>query len=143
MVGLPPYTTNQKREDVAASITHENRHVAQDCAVRDNNPPGNVWRALDDHYQSAAAYGDFNEADGHFSEVLNGSIGWFHLYGTSQNDLPSFHTRYEAAVTLCNGLPNPSNVRTKARELLQGLYTSIPFETMKRAEYDYHVRPPQ
>lgn len=85
----------------------------------------------------------FNEADGHFSEVLNGSIGWFHLYGTSQNDLPSFHTRYEAAVTLCNGLPNPSNVRTKARELLQGLYTSIPFETMKRAEYDYHVRPPQ
>ena len=146
-------TTREKCSFIVRIDVHRGRtmcELAQSQAVEfdggapRSSAPGDVWRALDDHYQSVIpGYVDFCEADGHFSEVLNGSIGWFHLYGTSQNDLPNFHTRYEAAVAQCNSLPNPSNVRTKARDLLQGFYTSLPFETMKRVEYDYHVRPPQ
>ena len=79
-------------------------------------------------------------------EVRNSSIGWYNLYDNSagiRDELTRLHWRYESAVAECSPLANPSAVRTAARALLQEFYGLLPFDTMKRAEYDYHVRPPE
>ncbi len=151
-VGKLPYSTNQTREDVASTIRHENRHVVQQIAVRDNSPANNVWRQLDDFYavanpaQPGAGYRNFMEAEGHLTELNDTAIGWYHLYPSPvQGDLEQFRRFYTDALGTVDDPRriNVATVRQAARQLLQSFYSSLPFLEMKREGYDFYVRPPQ
>lgn len=151
-IGYPPYDlpTQQTREDVTASIDHENLHVAQFVASRDD--ANSVWRQLEMLY--GGDYGmlqPFAEAQCHASEVNSGLVGWYHLRGTNQNDLVQFYRFYNRAVDSSLpplAAPHPV-VYAAARELLQNIYQNITPNLSPQMKtygwvngYDYTVRPP-
>lgn len=140
-VGPGIWNRGEMREDLVGTVNHEIRHLQQHASVRDDAPPGNVWRRLDDHFGGAAGYGDFRECEGHFSENQDTTISWFHLIAAGQRDLRQFHTRYNAALGVLATLPAGA-ARTAARQLLQDIYRNIPFFEMKRAGYDFSLRAP-
>lgn len=144
MINRSVYTGAQTQEDAIASINHENLHVAQIAAIRDNLPAGNVWRLLHDQFAGGLemnGYEDFTEGECHLSEVGDATVGWYHLIDGGQSDLPISASRYNAAIGVLAGLPAGATF-TAAETLLRDLYTALPFDEMKRTDYDQTVRPP-
>ncbi len=140
-VGPSIFTTGQMREDLTGTVNHEIRHLQQHVAVRDNVPANNVWRLLDTFFGAVAGYSDFREAEGHWSELIDANVSWFHQISAAQNDLQAFTTRYNRCLTAL-GLMPAGATRTAARQLLQDLYRRLPFFEMKRPGYDFSVLPP-
>jgi hypothetical protein len=147
-VGPQIWTSGQKREDLVATVNHEQEHLKQSVQMRDNNPPNNVWFLLNQYYgggQSLTGKGSFRnffEAGGELTELEDVNVSWFHqLPGSTQGDLTKFHTFFDGAL---NDMANISHTATKsaARELLQDMYSRLPFFEMKRPGYDHFVRPP-
>lgn len=144
MVNRAVYTGAQTQEDAIATINHENLHVAQIVAIRDNLPAGNVWRLLHDQFAGGLemnGYEDFTEGECHLSEVGDAGVGWFHLIDGGQNDLIISANRYNAAIGVLAALPAGPTF-TAAETLLRDLYRALPFDEMKRTDYDQTVRPP-
>lgn len=129
-VGPRIFDSGQVREDLIASVNHEVKHLKQHVAVRDNDPPNNVWRLLDDNFGNVAGYVNFREAEGHLSELLESGISWRHLTSEGQNDMQAFATHWRECLKILPGLPEPA--RSAARKLMQDMYKSIPFFEMKR-----------
>lgn len=140
----------QMREDVALTIAHENLHVAQFSASRDN--PQSIWRKLDVFYN-----GDLRrltplvEAPGHLLEVNSSSAGWYHLRGERQDDVRKFHKFYNDALnkSLSEILLTAPNTHSEVREMMRGMYNSITSDLSPQMKtygwvngYDYAVRPP-
>ncbi len=140
-VGKRVYDLAQTQEDVSSSTMHENQHVNQVVSIRDNDPPGNVWGLLDGHFGSFTGYVDATEADGHFVEITDPDVGWFHLIDGGQRDLLVFVTRYNAAVGVLGTIPAGATFTAK-EAMLRDWYQNLPFDEMKRTDYDQTVRPP-
>lgn len=139
-VGPLSWTDNLKRAELIAFVNHEVLHLRQDVAVRDNVPPNNVWRLLDNFYGSAFGYADFNECESHFSELLDDQVGWFHL-ATGATGIQLFVDRYNACLTQLGLIPAGAT-RTAALTLIKDIYRNIPFDEMKRPGYDFYLRAP-
>lgn len=142
IVGPTIWTTGQVREDLVATVNHEIQHLRQHVSVRDNAPVNNVWRLLDNHFGGAGGYVDIREADGHFTELLDPNVSWRHNTLAVQGDIVAFRNRYNQSINaVIPGIPAGAT-RTATRELMQNLYSRIPFFEMKRPGYDNFVRAP-
>jgi hypothetical protein len=140
-VAVGPTTWNdpETKEDLDAYINHEARHLGQHVSVRDNSPVNNVWRLLDTHYGTGPGYSAFREAHAHLHEMREPTAPWRHQ--THMAGIQLFRDRYNTALGLLAAIP-AGPTKTAAKQLLQELYRLIPFDEMKRPEYDYYVRAP-
>jgi len=137
-------------ELLEAIVDHGVIHLHQHVAVRDE--PTSFWRALEDHY-GADARGPrpFREAEAycyyltgttsHFESEVD-DVDWRFL--TVGSKLWNFRFVYNKAMdSLGPPEPLPEPLRGDARQFLQDLYEILPFQEMRRPDYDFYVRAPQ
>jgi outer membrane protein OmpA-like peptidoglycan-associated protein len=139
-VGPVTWTGGETREDLDAYVNHEERHLRQHVAVRDNDPANNVWRRLDNHYGAGPPYSAFREAHAHLHELREPRAPWRHH--TFMSGLRLFVERYNSADGLMAAIPAGAT-KNDAKQLLQELYRLMPFDEMRRPGYDFYVRAPQ
>ena len=146
-IGPNVWTSGQVQQDLIASGNHERLHAVQMREEKTNVPSGNIHRLLDEDYGGSQAPEliAFQEAEAHLTELEDEDVGWFHAISTSKGDLERFHTHLGRCVQTFYPRIPPGATQTAAKSFLQELYYRIPedFENMRRAGYDYHVRPPR
>lgn len=142
------YSQCQVKEAALFPIHHEERHIAQYIAAK-NQQPDNVWYKLGETDLSQK-FLDFYEVDGHALILKEGT--WYYLWTDSLDKFNTYHDRAEKLVSdsMVASQVDPSPfpdlaTRTVCRKLLQDLYKDLPFEEMKKddSDYDITVRPPK
>jgi len=111
--------------------------------------PGLTPKILDAHFIHAQDdvvgfnnYFQFLETETQLSELRDENVDWFHhVQGSGNETLNVFYNKYRSCIISLYP-PLPVNVKNKTREYLQNIYKNLPFEEMKKSEYEHYVQPP-
>jgi hypothetical protein len=129
------YSAGLKLEDIQAIAEHECQHARQHIAVKTG---GNNWRIVDDNFSQAVSYRVFREADAYITN-LNSQGSWKYI---DTRFYPFRNLNYNPAEQMCT-IEGATTVGQAMKEILQSIYQSIPFEEMKKHDYEWYTRPPR
>jgi hypothetical protein len=135
MLSKIAYDDDLKWEDLTAIANHEARHVNQNIWMRNST---SNWGVLESNCPFSSSRKYFMEADA-YTTNLNSQGSWKYI------DTRFFQfrdTNYNPAEQLYFSEGN-TTVKQAMRDILQSIYISIPFEEMKKHDYDWYTRPPR
>jgi hypothetical protein len=142
------YDRGFKQEELRAVAKHELQHAYQ---VKDIAKVGSDWRIVDKHFPTSADYSFFSEVDAD-SVVLNANTCWkFMKVDLLEHFTKHYHNKKEeeidekAAMSALKQYDaiSDANVKKAVRNILQKVYMRIPYDEIKRKNYDFYVRPPK
>jgi hypothetical protein len=148
MLSKKAYDAGLRLEDLTSIAEHEARHANQNIWMRADNIN---WVKLEQNVIFAQRK-NFMEADA-YTTNLNSNGSWryintrFNWFCDFYNDAETYF--FQKVVNTSKS--NTNTVRNIAdkdlsdamRTILQEIYKNVPFQEMKRKEYNYRVRPPR